>query len=141
MAEFAALPPEQQERITRPFEEFAKTVEQEKWIAVIRESLRNFEMKTYPNLLSRITGWAQPAPASPPSSRGTDIPRPPKEGPDTAGKPSEPFEPRIEYVPIGAVRVSFDKLWLADASEVDRYLDRMREALLAEINRGKRIQI
>ncbi len=106
---------------------------------MIRESLRNFEMKTYPNLLSRMTARVQPPPSSP--QGGTDADRPSEHGPGTAGKPSEPFEPRIEYVPIGAVRVSFDKLWLADASEVDRYLDRMREALLAEINRGKRIQI
>ena len=139
MEEFTALPPEKQERITRPFEEFAETIERQRLIAVIRESLRRFETKTYPNLLSKMTGWAQPVP--PPPSVGTDVSQPPKDGSDTVGKPSEASEPRVEFVPIGAVRVSFDKVWLADESEVDRYLDRMREALLAEIRGGKRIQI
>ena len=36
---------------------------------------------------------------------------------------------------------SFNKAWLADESDVDRYLESMREALLAEIRNGKRIQI
>jgi hypothetical protein len=39
-----------------------------------------------------------------------------------------------------SVRVSFDKAWLADESDVECYLEALREALLAEIRIGKRIQ-
>ncbi len=60
--------------------------------------------------------------------------------PDAAAKP-EIQEPHIEYVPSRSVRVSFNKAWLADESDVDSYLESMREALLAEIRNGKRIQI
>jgi hypothetical protein len=54
--------------------------------------------------------------------------------------PTKP-EPRIEYVPSRSVRISFSKAWLADEGDVDLYLKSMREALLAEIRNGKRIQI
>jgi len=39
------------------------------------------------------------------------------------------------------MKVSFDKAWLADEADVERYLESMREALLDEIRKGKRIQI
>jgi hypothetical protein len=39
------------------------------------------------------------------------------------------------------VKVPFEKAWLADETDVDRYLQSMREALLEEIRKGRRIQI
>jgi hypothetical protein len=57
--------------------------------------------------------------------------------PTPAAKP----EPHIEYVPSRVIKVSFEKAWLADETDVDRYLESMREALLEEIRKGKRIQI
>ena len=40
-----------------------------------------------------------------------------------------------------AVKVDFDQPLLASEADVDCYLTAMREALLAEIQSGKRIQI
>jgi hypothetical protein len=40
-----------------------------------------------------------------------------------------------------AVKVFFDKAWLADETDVDRYLESMRMALLDEIRKGRRIQV
>ncbi len=40
MAEFGALNGEQQEQITRPFNEFNAAIERQKLIAVIRDTLR-----------------------------------------------------------------------------------------------------
>ena len=39
------------------------------------------------------------------------------------------------------IKVPFAKAWLADETDVDRYLDSMRQALLDEIRKGKRIQV
>jgi hypothetical protein len=50
-------------------------------------------------------------------------------------------EPKIEYVHTRKVRVSYDKAWLANEADVDHYLESLREALLEEIRKGKRIQI
>ena len=138
MAEFSALNGDQQEQITRPFNEFNEDLERQKLIAVIRENLRRFEEGEYQRLLSQMTCWAQPAP----------IPEPAPEPGETASPeeglspmpPTKP-EPRIEYVPSRSVKVSFGKAWLADETDVERYLESMREALLDEIRKGKRIQI
>ena len=137
-AEFGALNGEQQEQITRPFNEFNATIGRQKLIAVIRETLRRFEESDYQRLLSHMTSWAQPAPTPEPAPE-TGETATPDEGlsPTPPAKP----EPRIEYVPSRSVKVSFDKAWLADETDVERYLKSMREALLDEIRKGKRIQI
>ena len=138
MAEFSALNGEQQEQITRPFNEFDTGIERQKLIAVIRDTLRRFEESDYQRLLSQMTSWAQPAPTPEPA------PEPGQPAtPDEGTKPTPPAkpEPRIEYVPSRSVKVSFDKAWLADETDVERYLESMREALLDEIRKGKRIQI
>ncbi|MEB8487652.1 MULTISPECIES: BREX system P-loop protein BrxC [Acidithiobacillus] len=138
MAEFSALNGDQQEQVTRPFNEFNTAIERQKLIAVIRDTLRRFEEIDYQRLLSQMTSWAQPAPAPEPA------PEPGKTAtPDEGTKPTPPAkpEPRIEYVPSRSVKVSFDKAWLADETDVERYLESMREALLDEIRKGKRIQI
>jgi len=138
MAEFGALNGEQQEQINRPFNEFNAAIERQRLIAVIRDTLRRFEESDYQRLLSQMTSWAQPAPTPEP------VPEPDGTAkPDEGTKPTPPAKPkpRIEYVPSRSVKVSFDKAWLADETDVERYLESMREALLDEIRKGKRIQI
>ena len=138
MAEFDALNGDQQEQITRPFNEFNTAIERQKLIAVIRDALRRFEESDYQRLLSQMTSWAQPAPAPEPAPQPGNTART-----DEGTQPTPPAkpEPRIEYVPSRSVKVSFDKAWLADETDVERYLESMREALLDEIRKGKRIQI
>ena len=136
MTEFSALSPEQQDQIALSFTEFAQSVECQKLIAVIRDTLRRFEETDYQRLLSKMASWAQPTPQDKTGhSNQTST-----ANSETTAKPVIQ-EPRIEYVPSRSVRVSFNKAWLADESDVERYLDSMREALLAEIRNGKRIQI
>lgn len=138
MAEFSTLSGEQQEQITRQFHDFNATVERQKLIAVIRDNMHRFEECHYRRLLSQMASWAQPAPAPEPVPKpgGTTTP-------DEEVKPTPPVkpEPRIEYVPSRTLKISFDKAWLADETDVERYLESMREALLEEIRKGKRIQI
>ena len=130
MAEFGVLNEEHKDLISRPFDEFNAGIERQKLIAVIRDTLRRFEESEYQQLLSKMTAWAQPVPKPDPSPE-------PGQNPKPIGK----TKPRIEYVPSRNVRVSFDKAWLADEADVDEYLKSMREALMEEIQKGKRIQI
>ena len=55
--------------------------------------------------------------------------------------PPDPKPRRIDYVSSSTIKVPFAKAWLADETDVDRYLDSMRQALLDEIRKGKRIQV
>ncbi len=137
MEEFSALTTEQQEELCKTFAGCVATIERQKLIAVIRDTLRRFEESDYQRQLSRMTAWAQPAPKPEPKPEPGNKPKsggqPPKSAPKT--------KPPIEYVPSRSVQVSFDKAWLADETDVDSYLESMREALLEEIKKGKRIQI
>ena len=76
MAEFDVLNGEQQEEITRTFNEFSADIECQKLIAVIRDNLRRFEENDYQRQLSQMTTWAQPAPTPkpPPQPGGTLTP-------------------------------------------------------------------
>jgi hypothetical protein len=142
MDEFSVLTPEQQRQLTQPFDAFEAAIAQQKLIAVIRDTLRQFEETEYPQLLSRMTTWAQSVP-SPTDDRGTTDTTSSisYSGASTSEAKTTVAEPKIEYVSSRSVRVPFDKAWLADEADVDRYLAAMRAALLAEIQSGKRIQI
>ena len=126
MAEFGALNGEQQEQIIRPFNEFNVAIERQKLIAVIRDTLRWFEEGDYPQLLAQLSGqWSVDS--------------------DQQGKQEKSggVEKTIHYplVTLHSLKVPFSAAWLADETDVDRYLESMREALLDEIRKGKRIQI
>ena len=127
MPEFEALDSVRQEQLTRPFEEIIAKIRQHSLIAVVRDALRRFEDNEYPRLLSKMTAWAQAA-TKPETG---DAP------PDGPG--AEPAT--HEYVSSRAVPVPFEKAWLADEDDVDHYLKSMRNALLEEIRKGKRIQL
>lgn len=134
-SEFTDLSEAQQGQIAKSFADCIGQVEKQTLIAVIRDTSRRFEETEYPQLLSRISAWSQAGvkPAAPGPDNYKSSPTP-KTATTTA-------EPRIEYVTSRSVRVSFDKPWLADESDVERYLESMRKALLVEIKKGKRIQI
>ncbi|WP_028584971.1 BREX system P-loop protein BrxC [Desulfogranum mediterraneum] len=138
MDEFSTLTQEQQEQLCKPFAACVASIEGQKLIAVIRDTLRRFEENDYQRQLSQLTAWAQPTPPQPkPETEDAAQPK----GTSPKAKPSSKPEPRIEYVPSRAVLVPFEKAWLADETDVDRYLTAMREAFLEEIHKGKRIQI
>ena len=128
IAEYDRLDSEQQKQISRPFNEIVACIEHEELIAVIRDTLRRFEEDDYQRLLSQLTVWTQSEASPDPYRKGGKEPLPVKEAP-------------IEYVSSRTVEVSFDKAWLADETDVERYLESMREALMGEIRNGKRIQI
>ena len=136
MPEFSKLNKEQQEQIKIPFDKCTTSIEHEELIAVIHDTLRRFEEIDYPQLLSQMTAWAQSGPVAETVSDTDNLKT-------TDEAPSMPTvaQPCIEYISSRAVQIPFDKPWLADESDLDRYLESMREALLAVINKGKRIQI
>ena len=129
--EFARLSPDQQSQLIKPFDSFIETIQRQKLIAVIRDTLRRFEEQEYTKLLMQMSSWAQ-SELKTPTDTGS-------EADDTHS--TTRTKPPVKMVLSRSIRVSFDKSYLADESDVDRYLDSMREALLKEIREGKRIQI
>ena len=128
MDEFKALSDPQQAQLTHPFSSCSSNISRQTLIAVIRDSLRHFEENDYPQLLSKMVTWAQPAPQPEPSKDG----KAPKETPKP--KPAQ-------YVSIKKLQPSFDKAWLTNEQDVDAYVDAVKAKLLKEIEKGHRIQI
>ena len=71
-------------------------------------------------------------PNQPPGSKSED---------QNDGGAHEVKESPADYVHTRNLRVTFDKAWLANEGDVDRYLNALREALLAEVQQGRKVQI
>ena len=61
------------------------------------------------------------------------------EKPEGEPEPEERKKPAT--ISAKNVRVDFHKPWLANESDVEEYLSKYREALLEEINQGKKVQL
>jgi hypothetical protein len=120
MDEFARLNADQKSQLALVFANCRKQVENAKLMAVIRDTVRRFEEKEYQALLARMNRWATPVEAE---------------------KDGRVKEGSNLYMAVRTIAVPFDKAWLADEADVERYLVAMREVLLAEVRSGKRIQI
>ncbi len=105
---------------------------------MIRDQRRNFEDESFPKLLMQLDQLARPA--SPVPETSTLAAEPTKTstlGAQTA--PVKPAEPRL--VPARTIKVGYGKPWLASESELDDYLQQLRDAWLREIQAGNRVQI
>lgn len=132
MEEYQKLPQARQAELDQPYGDLIADINQQRLIAVINDRLRYFEEQGYQKLLSRMVDLATPRPAPTPAVPSDD------QDDDT---PPPPPKPKVEYVNVRQVRASYDKAWLADETDVERYLESMREALLDQIRKGKRVQI
>jgi len=132
MAEFNALSGEQQEQVTRPFNEFDAAIERQKLVAVIRDTLRRFEETEYQQQLALMTRFC--GSGSEESDTGNS-----ESG--TSDDNAETSTAQIDYVGLRALHVSYDKAWLADESDVEAYIEAIRNALLEAIKEGKRVNL
>jgi len=128
MAEFPLLTADKQAKLIEPFENARQGIEGQKRIAMIRDLLRRFEEQDYPQLLTLFENLSRP-----PAPNTTD-------GSTTTGTSIKP-ETQPQVIAARSIAVSFDKAWLADEADLNRYLEALREAWLKEIKDGKRVQI
>ena len=122
--EFGLLSDAEQDALRTPFDELVREIERHRLIAVMRDSIRRFENERYPTLLHKMTEWA-----------ARD-----EEDKNDIGETGT-AEAAVQYVTRAALSVDFDKPWLADEGDVDRYLTALRKALMKAIEAGKRIHI
>lgn len=127
MDEYKKLPEARTAELDVSFKDLIDHVNQQKLIAVINDSMRYFEEQGYQKLLMKMVEMASPKPRP-------DIT-------ESGASPSQVAEPKVEYISTRKIKVSYDKAWLASEPDVDQYLQKLREALLAEIRKGKRIQV
>jgi hypothetical protein len=130
MDDYSALSAQQQQELAACFDQFIHSLDRQTLIAVIRDQLRRFEEQEYQHLLTKIGSWSQPEPAAVGVLAETSLSKPPQ-------RP----ERKVEYVVCRSLYVAFNKPWLADEKEVDKYLAVLKEAIMNEIANGKRVQI
>lgn len=128
-SEFEALTTAQRDDLRRPFDALKDRLERQSLIAVLRDTLRQFDLNGYTQQLRCMTVWAEAA------ARGGTTFSPTEAGAATAA------EPHLEYVTRESLRIRFGKAWLADESDVDLFLAALKEALIQAIRDGKRIQL
>jgi len=130
MDEYRALPDVRQADLDKPYQDLIDHLGEQSLIAVINDRLRYFEEQGYQKVLARMVELAAPRPRPLPDAEA-----------DTDEAPARIAEPSIECIPSRQIRVPYNKAWLADETDVERYLAAMREALLGEIRKGRRIQV
>ena len=95
------------------FESIEQKIQEERLIAVIRDSLRRFKEEQFTQLLVQIDTWTQPDVAEPPA----------------------------EYLTRARLSVPFTKAYLATEEDVEAYLAKLKAAMIKAIRDGKRIQL
>lgn len=129
MAEFPSLRREEQESLVARFDAVLNGLDRQMLIAVIRDTSRRFEDEEYEKILNQLSSLSQKGGSTSDGSAGTG---------DQTGQVKEP---PVEYVPYRSIKVSFEKAWLADESDVNRYVAKLKDALLRQIASGKKIRV
>lgn len=121
--------------IAERFSDVSAALQRAHIIAVIRDKVGQFRASVYPALLARVL--------TPPAA----VPAPGEEPVDDTcsalgGSGSSPAAPpQVAFVPVAALRTSFPRPFLGSESDIDTYLDMLRDTLMTEIRAGKRITI
>jgi hypothetical protein len=116
MAEFAKLTEAQQAQLEQKVIQLRQRIENAALIDVMHGVVRQMDDTLYHALLRQMDEWANPP------------------------EPGEPVVVR-ETVTLRSLYVPFTRPWLADEADVAHYLQALEKALLAEIEKGKQIQV
>ena len=122
--EFQALSPEQQDKIRRAITTHKSGLDAVTMIPILRDRANGARSSLIQQILADIASMAAPAPApSTPglSDRASPAPTPPS------------------YINASEIRPKYAKPYLAEESDVEIYVEEMKQSLLAQIRSGKRV--
>ncbi|MFM7559278.1 MAG: BREX system P-loop protein BrxC, partial [Cylindrospermopsis raciborskii] len=132
MGEFHTLSTEKQSEIASSFNNHIKIIKEQKLIAVIRDRKSYFEQEEYERL-RQIVFCTQPGVVAEKANQyHTNQPK---------KLVATLVETQTQCISHQSIQLKFDKQWLEDETDVEQYLAAMREALLAEIRSGRRVQL
>lgn len=116
--EFAKLEISQQQDIQKTVEAFKSKVNNERFIANIKDDIRRLEDDFYSDILNKMSAWLTPK--------------------DEIGKASEPI---AKYIKGSSIHVPFTKRELKSSEDVEDYIEALREAYLERINQNLKITL
>ncbi len=136
MDEFAQLDDTQRGQIEHGFDEIMSRITRQTVIAVVNDTLRQFEDNTYPVLIDKVMLWSQPKPEPVPTDNSAD------DESGTAKTPDKPApKPPAEVVSMRNIQVNYKKPLLNNEQDVEAYVNALKDALNTELVAGKRIRI
>ena len=137
MSGFASLDDPQQHELLATFTTFEQKLDSQKIIAVIQQSIAHFKENDFLHLLSKKDRWlAEKEDKNKPS----DFDKP-KDAKGKKPSKSETNEKKPEYISKSRIAVSFNKSILENETDVDAYVTAIKEAYLAAVKQGKRVQV
>lgn len=122
--EFQALSPEQQDKIRRAITTHKSGLDAVTMIPILRDRANGARSSLIQQILADIASMAAPAPAPTTpgmSDRASPAPTPPS------------------YINASDIRPKYAKPYLAEESDVETYVEEMKQSLLAQIRSGKRV--
>ncbi|MEA2095844.1 MAG: BREX system P-loop protein BrxC, partial [Candidatus Cloacimonadota bacterium] len=137
MDDFSLLSDSQREELLQDFIVFKEKLQSQKIVAVIRQSVTSFKENTFLQLLSRKDEWIAEQQEKDKKDGYTGKADSENEDP---GKTST-GETQRKYISKSKISVKFSKSILENENDVDAYAEAIKEAYLAEVKLGKRVQI
>lgn len=127
MERYEQLTHERMAEVEREFSDFRSTIEADDQISMIKERYRNFAEKIYPTLVSKVQHWTTPL-------------APPPEGTPGEGVSEIPPRPKIT-LSVTQVPLSYGKALINSPDDLQEYLEAIRSAFLAELEKGNNIHV
>jgi hypothetical protein len=146
MDEFKNLSKENTQIIKDLFDKELESIKQISIIGLISGSADKFENEKYTDILNKIIRLSKPLVSPETENKNLDL----KTKTFTAsGKINENKTPQFndspgekkEIIGIKKIEVSFKKVWIEHESELEEYIGLLKEAVLKELKKGKKVQI
>jgi hypothetical protein len=118
--DFEKLSPAEQADILEPFSEETKKVQNQRYIAILRESRSRIKNVILTNQLNEI-------------NRKSHVPE--------TGVSDKPRAEIVKVISVGSVKVSFPKSQLKTDADVDAYVEALREEFKKQIQNNRRISL
>ncbi|TBY53324.1 BREX system P-loop protein BrxC [Rhizobium leguminosarum bv. viciae] len=124
--EFQALDSEHQEKIRRSIETHKAGVEAVSMIPILRDRANGARTGLMQQILADIARLAPPPAAPKPTMTGLS-------------EPPAPVIKPLTYINASQIKVAYPRTYLAEAADVEQYVNELRKTLLAEIAAGKKV--
>lgn len=140
MADFASLEDSQQTELLQSFVTFEQKLDSQKIIAVIQQSISSFKENDFLQLLSQKDRWLAEQRKKEDQPKPENYDKPEGDEPKASSKP-ETNEKKPEYISKNKISVSFNKSILENETDVEAYVEAIKEAYLDAVKQGKRVQV
>jgi hypothetical protein len=126
--EFQALSAEDQAKIQAQFDAHAVGLDQVSGIAVLRDRANGITRGLVPQMLAEIATLVHPV-----APMGND------DDGDVVGDIPKPPNPAPAYVNASEIKNGYSQPYIANESDLDRYLEELKKTLLVELRAGKKV--